>query len=114
MSEVKELTKGICVIVKKELEPFMRILGVKETFVVSHWEETKKVLEGVSMRRDIAIVLLQKSLVPEGVSFVDLNLQQLYPIVVLFPDTKEALSESLQGFYRELVRRYIGYEIHLG
>jgi vacuolar-type H+-ATPase subunit F/Vma7 len=114
MSEVKELTKGICAVVKKDFETLMRILGVKEVFVVNDWGEAKRILDEISMRKDVAIVLLQKSIVPQGTSFVDLNLQQLYPIVVLFPDTKEILSEPLQSFYRELIRRYIGYEIHLG
>jgi vacuolar-type H+-ATPase subunit F/Vma7 len=114
MSELKELTKGICAIVKKEFEPFMRILGIREVFVVGSWEEARKVLNSVSERKDVAVVFLQKSLVPEELSFVDLNFPQLYPIVVLFPDTKEALSQPLQSFYRDLIRRYIGYEIHLG
>jgi vacuolar-type H+-ATPase subunit F/Vma7 len=114
MSELKELIRRTCAIVKKEFEPFMKMIGVREVFVVDKWEDAKKALDEIYVRKDIAIVFLQQSLVPKDVSFIDLNLPQLYPIVVLFPDTREALSMPLQSFYRELVRRYIGYEIHLG
>jgi len=114
MSIVKELTKGICAVVKRDLEPFMRILGIREVYSVSSWDEAKEVLQKLSNRNDIAIILLQRGLVPQGVSFVDLNMgQSIYPIVVIVPDSKEALSEHVQVFYTELIHRFIGYEIRL-
>ncbi|MDK6027993.1 V-type ATP synthase subunit F [Ignisphaera sp. 4213-co] len=113
MSLPKEFVKGICAIVKKEFEPLMRMLGIKEVYTVNNWGEAKNFLDKLATRNDLAIVAVQKSLVPAEISFIDLNLQRLYPIVVLIPDDKKDLFESLKVFYRELIRRYIGYEIHL-
>jgi vacuolar-type H+-ATPase subunit F/Vma7 len=114
MSFPREFKKKVCAIVKSDLEPLMKILGVSEVYTVRDWGEVKMVLEDLVKRDDLSIVVIQKSLVPKDVSFIDLNIRKLYPIVTIIPDDKNSLSEPLQSFYRELIRRYIGYEIHIG
>ncbi|MEM0026546.1 MAG: V-type ATP synthase subunit F [Ignisphaera sp.] len=114
MSLPRDLIKKICAIVRKEFEPLMKILGIKDVYVAENWNDAKGILDKLLVQNDVAIILIQKSLVPDGKSFIDLNLYRLYPIVVIIPDDKISLSASLQTFYGELIRKYIGYEIHLG
>lgn len=114
MSLPRDFTKKICAIVRKEFEPLVKILGIKDVYTAENWDEAKVVLDKLVAQSDIAIIIIQKSLVPNEKSFIDLNLDRLYPIVTVIPDDKISLSASLQTFYGELIRKYIGYEIYLG
>lgn len=109
-----EFKKKMCAIVKSDLEPLVKIIGISEVYTVRDWGEAKSILENLVKRDDLSIIVIQRSLLPKDTSFIDLNIGKLYPIVTVIPDDKESLSEPLQSFYRELIRRYIGYEIHLG
>jgi len=114
MSLPSETIKGMCAVVKRDLEPLMRMLGVKEVYTVESWDEARRTLSELMNRGDVAVVLVQEGLVPREVSFIDLNSQRRYPIITMIPDTREKLSENPSAYYRELIRRYIGYEVHVG
>lgn len=38
----------------------------------------------------------------------------LYPIIVELPDNPRDLEISVQEYYKDLIRKFIGYEIYLG
>lgn len=114
MSLPSETIKGVCAIVKRSFEPLMRMLGVKDVYIADSWDETRRALDELTERKDIAVIIVQESLIPRGTSFMELNIESEYPIITVIPDTREKLSEHPSIYYRDLIRKYIGYEIHVG
>jgi vacuolar-type H+-ATPase subunit F/Vma7 len=145
----------VIAIVKKELVPLMKIIGIDTVFVAEN-HDVLNVLEKVVRDRDVGVVVIQRSLAKDinllefqsiglypsiindvlnvlekvvrdrdvGVVVIqrslakDINLLEfqsigLYPSIITIPDASEDLSESPRSFYRDLIRRFIGYEVYL-
>lgn len=114
MSLPSETVKGICAVVKRDFEPLMRMLGIKDVYIADSWGEARRAISELTEHKDVAVIIVQEGLIPREISFIELNLQRRYPIVTVIPDTREKLSEHPGTYYRELIRRYIGYEVYIG
>jgi len=102
----------VVAIVKKELAPLMKIFGIDVIFVVEGHSDVLNVLEKVIKDKNIGIVVIQKSLAKD-VNLLEFQNIGLYPSIISIPDTPEDLSESPRTFYRDLIRKFIGYEVYL-
>lgn len=103
----------IAAVVKKELTPLIKILGINNIFVVEDRNEVLEALNRLIKDRDVGVIVVQKSLVRdiEMASYTqDIG---LYPSIVVIPDTPEELAETPRTFYRDIIRRFIGYEVYL-
>lgn len=103
----------VAAIVKRELDPLMKILGIDSVFVIENQNEVLDVLVKLIENRDLGVIIIQKSLV-KGVDLtVYLQDIQIYPSIITIPDTPDDLFESPKTFYRDIIRRFIGYEVYL-
>jgi len=103
----------VVAIVSRELAPLMKVLSIAEVYSVEEAQELAKLIGDLSKRGDVGVILAQRSLV-ERVKLPEELREALWPIVVELPDRLADLSLSPELFYKELVRRFIGYEIHIG
>ena len=102
----------VIAIVKKELVPLMKIIGIDTIFVAENCNDVLNVLEKVVRDRDVGVVVIQRSLAKD-VNLLEFQSIGLYPSIITIPDASEDLSESPRSFYRDLIRRFIGYEVYL-
>lgn len=101
----------VIAIVKKELAPLMKIIGIDTVFVAEN-HDVLNVLEKVVRDRDVGVVVIQRSLAKD-INLLEFQSIGLYPSIITIPDASEDLSESPRSFYRDLIRRFIGYEVYL-
>uniref|UniRef100_A0A7C5UT59 V-type ATP synthase subunit F n=1 Tax=Ignisphaera aggregans TaxID=334771 RepID=A0A7C5UT59_9CREN len=102
----------VIAIVKKELAPLMKIIGIDTIFVAENRNDALNVLEKAVKDRDIGVVVIQRSLAKD-ISLLEFQSIGLYPSIITIPDSSEDLSEPPKAFYRDLIRRFIGYEVYL-
>jgi len=106
--------KRVVAIVEPDLAPLMRLLGVNEVFEVFSETNILNVFNEVAVVDDIGVIITQKRLIekiPSGV-LEEIN-SKLYPIIVAIPDNVDDLKMSPVENYRDLIRKFIGFEIHL-
>lgn len=103
----------VAAIVKKELSPLMKILGIDDIFTVENQNEVLDILIKLIGNRDLGVIIIQRSLI-KGIDLTTyLQNIQIYPSIIVIPDTPDDLSESPKTFYRDIIRRFIGYEVYL-
>lgn len=108
-----KLAKKIVAIVKPELSPLMKMLGAQE---VLEADETNviELFKNVVGLDDVGIVLTQKSLIEKIPSTILEDMQsKLYPIIVTLPDSVEEVKKSPIEVYRDIIRKFIGFELYL-
>lgn len=104
------LTRKIIAIVKPELVAFVKLLGISEVYEAMDSNKALEILENNLKRNDVGIIVVQKSLVNR----ISEDVQgRVYPIILFLPDTPLDISKSSIEEYRKLVKRIIGYEIHV-
>ncbi len=101
--------KKVVAICKPELAPFMHALGIDEVHEVSTEDEARSLVEQISDRSDVGVVLIQASL-SRG---LDIESRRLYPVVTPFPAPNEFELVDPGRLYKPLIRRYVGVEIRL-
>ncbi len=103
----------VAAIVRKELGPLMKILGIDNVFVIENQNEVLNILAKLIENRDLGVIIIQRSLIKD----IDLTTQlqdiQIYPSIITIPDTPDDLFEHPKTFYRNIIRRFIGYEVYL-
>lgn len=103
----------IAAIAKRELTPLVRILGIDEVFVVEKQDEVLTILKKLIENKGLGIIIVQRSLI-RGIDLTPyIQSTQIYPSIIALPDTPEDLSEPPKTFYRDIIRKFIGYEVHL-
>lgn len=113
MSSRLRIAKKIVAIVRPELAPLMKILGVEEVFEADETTVTE-LIKGVVQLDDVGIVLTQKSLIEKIPSSIMEDLQsRLYPITVVLPDSIDDGKKSSMDIYRDIIMRFIGFELHI-
>lgn len=106
--------KKILAIVKPNLAPLVRALGIVDIIEVFDEAEVLDVFKKATKLEDVGIILIQKSLVeciPASI-LEDIH-SKLYPVLVALPDSVEELKKSPAEIYKDLARKFIGFEIHL-
>lgn len=113
-SQLKVLGKKILAIVKPDLAPLMRALGIADIIEVSDETGVLDVFKRVVMLEDVGIVIIQRRLL-EGIPASTLEDAhfKLYPAIVILPDNVEELKKSPVEIYKDLVRKFIGFEVYL-
>ncbi|MEM2006273.1 MAG: V-type ATP synthase subunit F [Sulfolobales archaeon] len=111
MSGVKKLK--LAAVVKKELVPLVKILGTTNVVGVDDGVGASMAVTEFLRSGDVAVIAVQKSLfksmkVPAEVY------ARLYPILIEIPDEPRDLTADPQEYYRDLIRKFIGYEVYLG
>lgn len=105
-------TKKVVAVVKPELAPLMRILGVEEVLEVD--EVSAESIKRIAESDDIGVVLTQKSLIEKIPSGILEDVQsRLYPIIVVLPDSVEDMRRSSMDVYRDIIRKFIGFELYI-
>jgi len=103
----------VVAVVSRELAPLMKVLSIAEVYSTEEPQELTRLMEDLARRGDVGVILVHRSLF-ERVKLPERIKEALWPIVVELPDRLADLSLSPELFYRELVRKFIGYEIHIG
>ncbi|MEM4933772.1 MAG: V-type ATP synthase subunit F [Desulfurococcaceae archaeon] len=114
LSQFRGSGKRIVAIVKPDLAPLIRILGIEDVVEVYNEAEVLEVFKRIIMSENVGIILIQKRLVEGAPSDVleDVH-SRLYPVLITLPDSVEDLKKNPIEVYRDLVRRFIGFEVHL-
>ncbi|MCS7099723.1 MAG: V-type ATP synthase subunit F [Sulfolobales archaeon] len=114
MVELPEFKKlKLVAVVRKELLPLLKTLGVGSVVVADDTQSAALAIEELVKSDDIAVVLVQKSLM-RSVKIPAETHSKLYPILVEIPDEPADVAVEPREYYRELVRKFIGYEIYVG
>lgn len=95
------------------MTPLMKVLSIADVYIAEGAQEASRLVVDLAKRGDVGVILVQKSLL-EGVRLPEDVERTLWPVVVEFPDRPAELSSSPEVYYRELVRKFVGYEIHIG
>ncbi len=103
----------IAAIVRRELAPLMKILGIDAIFIIENQSEILNALTKLIEDRDLGVIIVQRSLV-KGIDLTTyLQNIHIYPSIIAIPDTLDDILESPKAFYRDIIRRFIGYEVYL-
>lgn len=111
MSEAKKLK--VAAVVKRELAPLVKILGIADVVGVDDDVSASMALGELLRSGDVAVIAVQKSLMRALKLPAEVH-NKVYPILVEMPDEPRDLAVDPQDYYRDLIRKFIGYEIHLG
>lgn len=103
----------VSAIVKRELGPLMKILGIDSVFIVENQNEVLDTLAKLIGNRELGVIIVQRSLIKDIDLTTYLQNTQIYPSIIAIPDTLDDLFESPKAFYRDIIRRFIGYEVYL-
>ncbi|MCS7112182.1 MAG: hypothetical protein N3D82_04375 [Ignisphaera sp.] len=103
----------IAAIVRRELAPLIRILGIDDVFVIENQDEVLATLTKLAEDKSLGVIIIQKSLIKGFDLTTYLQNIQVYPSIIAFPDTPDDISEPPKSFYRDIIRRFIGYEVYL-
>lgn len=103
----------VVAIVSRELAPLMKVLAIADVYGIDEAQELARLIGDLSRRSDVGVILVQRSLM-ERLKLPEELKEALWPIVVELPDRPADLKLSPEFFYKELVRKFIGYEIHVG
>lgn len=111
MYRVKKLK--LAAVVKKELIPLVKILGIANVIGVDDSVNASLAIAELLKSEDVDIIVVQKSLA-RTIRLPTEVYTRLYPILVEIPDDPHDLLVGPGEYYRDLIRKFIGYEIHLG
>lgn len=111
-SHVGRFAKKVVAVVEPHLVSFVLTLGIDEVYEIRDGEDFAKYIRELCSRDDVAILVTQRSLF-ERYGVVQERVK-VYPVVVSLPDRPEDLRTEAIDVYRELIRKFIGYEIHIG
>lgn len=111
MSEAKKLK--IAAVVKRELVPLVKILGISNVVGVDDDVNASIAVGELLKSGDVAIIAIQKSLM-RAIKLPTEVHSKIYPVLIEVPDEPRDLMVEPQEYYRDLIRKFIGYEIHLG
>ncbi|MEM1623548.1 MAG: V-type ATP synthase subunit F [Sulfolobales archaeon] len=111
MSGTKKLK--LVAVVKKELVPLVKTLGTTNVVGVDDSTSASTAVEELLQSDDVAVIVVQKSLLRTMKLPAEVH-TKLYPILVEIPDEPGDLTADPREYYRDLIRKFIGYEIHLG
>ncbi|HIP56655.1 MAG TPA: hypothetical protein EYH02_01080, partial [Ignisphaera aggregans] len=101
----------IAAICSTELEPFFKILGIDEICLVHRdRSELRKCVDEMMKRKDIAIVVLPLRMFENIRDLVE-SIRTLYPIFIPLPEPEEVKRFDVHGFYRSIIRKYVGFEV---
>lgn len=103
--------KKIVGIVEPRLTSFLRVLGIDEIYEVKSLEDFENHISAIYRRNDVAIIITQRSLIKQFSKAIELS--KAYPILLALPD-KEDLTEKAIDIYKDIIRKFIGYEIFIG
>lgn len=112
--QFKPARKRIIAIVKPDLNPLMKMLGVEEVFEADDKVDVDELFRKVSELDDIGIILTQKSIIERVSESILENIQtKLYPVIIMLPDSIEEIRKNPMDIYRSLIRKFIGFEIYM-
>lgn len=111
MSGTKKLK--LVAVVKKELVPLVKILGTINVVGVDDSISASMAVAEFMRSGDVAVIAVQKSLLRAMRLPAEVH-TKLYPILLEIPDEPGDLTADPQEYYRDLIRKFIGYEVHLG
>lgn len=110
--QTTKFSKKIVAVVEPHLTPFLLTLGIDEVYEVKGGEDFVKNVKEICSRDDVAIIVTQRSLTRKYGEIQDQ--MKVYPIIVSLPDSPEDLGAEAINVYKEFIKRFIGYEIHIG
>lgn len=113
-TQFKEFKRRIVAVVEPGLAPLIKSLGVDEVIEVSGDAEASDAFRKAVMVEDVGIIITQKHVVERvpGSLLEEIN-SRVYPVVVVIPDNVDELKRNPVEIYRDLVRKFIGFEIYL-
>ena len=103
----------VVAVVRGELVPLIKSLGIANVVAVEDRESAEAALDELLRVGDVAVILVQGSIL-RGLRVPAEVHGKVYPVIVEFPDNPDDLRVSARDYYRDLIRKFIGYEIHLG
>ncbi|RLG84692.1 MAG: hypothetical protein DRO39_07285 [Thermoprotei archaeon] len=103
---------GIAAVCLKELEPFFRALGVSECYAVDDVGKGIAILRRV-VTGNYAVVFVQLAILRRLSELGIAAVNRMYPLVVAVPGPRELEGFDPKSFYREVVRRYVGFEVYV-
>lgn len=111
MSGVRKLR--LAAVVKKELVPLIKIWGIASVAGVDDSVSAALAVDEFLRMEDVAVIVVQKSILRNMRLPTEVH-GRLYPILIELPDEPRDLEVEPQEYYRDLIRKFIGYEVHLG
>lgn len=108
----KRYIRKIIGVVEPYLADFLRVLGIDEVYEVKSLDDLKKHIDNIYERNDVAIVVIQRSLAKKLGNIIEKP--NLYPVILVLPDRPEYLAEKPIEVYRDIIKRFIGYEVFIG
>ncbi|MEM1644972.1 MAG: V-type ATP synthase subunit F [Ignisphaera sp.] len=110
----KLIKKRVVAIVKPDLSPLMKIIGVDEILEVIDKVNVDELFKNVSGPDDVGIILTQKSIIEKVSESVLEDIQsRLSPVIVMLPDSIDEIKKNPMDVYRSLIRKFIGFEIYM-
>ncbi|MEM4789316.1 MAG: V-type ATP synthase subunit F [Ignisphaera sp.] len=110
----KLIKKRVVAIVKPDLSPLMKIIGVDEILEVIDKVNVDELFKNVSEPDDVGIILTQKSIIEKVSESVLEDIQsRLFPVIVMLPDSIDEIKKNPMDVYRSLIRKFIGFEIYM-
>ncbi|MCX8184725.1 MAG: V-type ATP synthase subunit F [Sulfolobales archaeon] len=100
-------------LVKKEFLPLFKTLGLSNVVSADEASSATLALEELVKSGDVAVVLVQKSLMRTMKIPAEVY-SKLYPILIEIPDEPADIAIESREYYRDIVRKFIGYEIYVG
>ncbi len=99
--------------VRRELAPLIRILGIADVVEAEDGVNASMAVQELLSSGEVAVVLVQKSLLRAAKLPAEIY-TSVYPIVVEIPDEPHDLEVKPRDYYRDLIRKFVGYEVYLG
>ncbi|RLG76552.1 MAG: hypothetical protein DRO12_04285 [Thermoprotei archaeon] len=97
----------------RDMTPFFKAIGVNSCFIVRNPEEGLRKLEELLKLEKYGVVFVQSSILKKPSELKIDIAKKLYPLIVVVPGPEELKVFDPKSFYREVVRKYVGFEIHL-
>lgn len=101
----------VFVIAKKINAPFYKILGIDNIVIADGRESVLNKLRELSEQKDIAVIFVEESLLPEDRDIFLLNKKGLYPPIVAIPDSRSHLGKDPLIYYKRFATKLLGYEV---
>lgn len=93
--------------------PLVRMLGIADVVEAEDGASASAAIRELLGSDDVAVILVQKSLLRAAKLPAEAH-GAVYPIVLEIPDEPRDLEVEPRDYYRDLIRKFVGYEVHLG